>query len=301
MLKASLKFRMDSLHGDMPASRTEYILGRNTRKECRSCSGHSETLPPTNVRYEYGPLRAYIQNRDLQYGFEIDLDEGVYTAWRSNEYGGPTWIKPRRIERREEPSGSTVHGHAEFLDTGDRRTVFGYTARRVITKGTSRRDSELASESESDGWYIDAPPAWLNLHPPAQPGIIHVVGSGTNKRDDFTFTQKGERETGFPILLARVDRSYFRDQDGVMRSHESSSRDEVTEFAEATLDLAVFIPPRDFKRVMQLSGGMRYPLSNRLRVRWEMLKDSRQLRRSLTLARRDLAQNRVQPLACFRL
>jgi len=109
------------------------------------------------------------------------------------------------------------------------------------------------------------------------------VGSGANKRDDFTFTQKGERETGFPVLVARVDRSYFRDRDGVMRSHEGSSRNEVIELSEATLDPAVFIPPRDFKRVMQLAGGMRYPLSNRLRSRWEMVKDSRQLRKKLAL------------------
>ena len=62
MLLASLKFQTDSLYGDMP---TDYILGRNTRLENRSCSGHSETVPPTNVQYEYGPLRAYIQNREL--------------------------------------------------------------------------------------------------------------------------------------------------------------------------------------------------------------------------------------------
>ncbi len=252
----------------MPTSRTEYILGRNTRLDSRSCSGRSETFPPTNVQYEYGPLRAYIQNRDLQYGFEIDLDEGVYTARRTNDYGSPTWIKPGRIERQER-SGSTIHGHTETVDTGDRRTVFGYTVRRVITKGTSRRDSELWFESESDRWYIDAPPAWLDLHPPPQQDgfcIFHVTGSGTNKRDDFKFTQKGERETGFPLSVARLDRSYSRNQDGVMKSHESSSRDEVTEFSEAPLDPAVFIPPRAFKRVMQLSGGMRYPLSKQTAI-----------------------------------
>jgi hypothetical protein len=111
---------------------------------------------------------------------------------------------------------------------------------------------------------------------------LYVLGSGTNTRDDFTFTRKGERETGFPLLIVRVDRSYFRDQDGVPRSHESSSRNEVTEFSEAALDPEIFIPPRDFKRVMQLPGGVRYSLSNRLRFRWEMLKDSREVRKKLS-------------------
>jgi hypothetical protein len=284
MSKASLKFRTDSLYDDMPTSRTEYILGRNTRSENRSCRGHSETAPPTNVQYEYGPLRAYIQNRDLQYGFEIDIAAGIYTALHANDRGSPVWIKPQRIERQER-SGSIVHSHTETVDTGDRRTVFGYTARRVITKNTSRLDSELASESESDGWYINVPPAGLALHPPAPQDAFCIfrLGSGSTKRDDFTFTQKGERETGFPVLAARLDRSYFRNPDGIMRSHESSSRNEVTEFSEAVLDPAVFIPPRDSKRVMQLPGGVCYPLSNRLRLRWEMLKDSRQLRKKVAL------------------
>jgi hypothetical protein len=61
-----------------------------------------------------------------------------------------------------------------------------------MTKNTSRRDSELTSESESDGCYIDAPLAWLNLHPPPDPGTFHtfhaVLSSG-GKRDDFRFTQ----------------------------------------------------------------------------------------------------------------
>ena len=228
------------------------------------------------MRYEYGPLRAYIQNRDLQYAFEIDIEAGIYTAWRVNEHGSPTWIKPRRRDRIER-SGSTVHSHSETVDTGERRTVFGYTARRVITTNTSRRDAELTKESESDGWYIDAPAAWLALHPPAQHGVFHVLVSGTSKSDDFVFSQKSERETGFPVLLSRIDRSHSRDQDGVLRSHESSSRDEVTEFSERTLDHALFKPPLNFQRVMFLPGARRYPLLNQMRFRWEMLRDSRLL------------------------
>jgi len=270
MLKASLKFRTDSLYGDMTTSRTEYIFGLNTRVENRNCSGQSPDVPPTNVRYTYGPQRAYIHNRDLGYGFEIDIDAYIYTAWRANEYGSPAWIKPR--DEAPEHSGSTVHCHIDTVDTGERKIIFGQTARRVITKNTSRRDLELTSESESDGWYIDAPAAWLKLHPPPEQGAYLILTVG-NKRDDYRFTESGERETGFPILVLRKHRPYFRDQDGVVRSHEHLHRDEVTEFSEAPLDPDVFIPPRDFKRVMQLGGSVRHTLSERLRLRWEMLKD----------------------------
>jgi hypothetical protein len=277
---ASLRFRTESFFGGMPTSRTEYILDRNTRSESRSCTGHSDIVPPSSLRYEYGPPRAYIQNHDLQYAFEIDIEAGIYTAWRVNEHGSPTWIKPRRRDPVER-SGSTVHSHIETIDTGERRTVFGYTARRVITRKASRRDSELTNESESDGWYIDGPPAWLALHPPAQHSAYAVLGSGRSRRDDFTFSQKGVREGGFPILVSRIDRSYFRDQDGILRSHESSSRNEVTECSETTIDRALFKPPLNFQRVMFLPGARRYPLLKQMRFRWEMLKDSRELRRRL--------------------
>ena len=80
----------------MKTSTTQYICGRNKRIERRSCSGHSDTTFPTKVRYEYGPLRAAIFNRDLGYAFEVEPASGVYTAFRANEYGSPIWSKPQR-------------------------------------------------------------------------------------------------------------------------------------------------------------------------------------------------------------
>src|SRR6266700_2451474 len=119
----SLRFTTVSLFGDMPTTRTEYICGLNTRSESRSCSGHSATTPPTNVQYEYGPLRAHIHNSDLHYRFELEIEKRIYTAFQVNEYGSPKWIKPRRTEPQKR-SGRTVHTHTETIDTGERRELF---------------------------------------------------------------------------------------------------------------------------------------------------------------------------------
>jgi hypothetical protein len=154
----SLRFTTVSLFGDMPTTRTEYICGLNTRSESRSCSGHSDTTPPTNVRYEYGPLRAYIHNRDLNYRFELEPAKRIYTAWQVNEYGGPKWAKLRQVEQQKR-SGRTVHAHTETINTAERRELFDYTARRVITRNRQTRDSQVLSEFECDGWYIDPPAA----------------------------------------------------------------------------------------------------------------------------------------------
>lgn len=273
MTGPSLRFTTASLSGDMSNTGTEYICGRNTRSETRSCSGSSDTTRPTNVRYEYGPLRAYILNRDLNYVFELEIDKRIYTAFQANEFGSPKWIKPRRIGPQKR-TGRTVHSHMETVDTGERREMFGYPARRVITRSRETRDSQLLNESETDGWYIDPPAAWLNLYPPAEPGAFSYLISGTAERDDYKFTEAGNRETGFVLLTMQTHKSYFDDEAGTSSTHETVHQQEVTEFSEAQLTPDLFVPPRDFKRMQQLPDGVRYPRAFRMRLRWEMLKDS---------------------------
>ena len=273
MSEQSLRFTLVHRSGSLLSSRTEYVCGQNGRSESRSCTGHSVTAPPTNVQYEYGPLRANIHNRDLGYGFELDLEARIYTAYRANQYGSPTWLKPLQIQPRKR-SGQTVHIHTETIDTGERLEILGYGARHVITKTSQTRDSQLLSESECDGWYIDTPAAWLTLHP-AKPGTFcHVMSVNNNARHDYKFTGTGQRETGFMVRARWTHKSFVGHEDGSAGIHESVSHDEVAELSETPLQPDLFVPPHDFRRVPQLPNGVRYPFSLQTRLRWEMLKDS---------------------------
>jgi hypothetical protein len=270
----SLRFTTVHMFDDMRTSATQYIRGLNGRIEHRACHGISDTHPPTNVRYEYGPLRVLIFNRDLGYTFEVEPATLVYTAFRANEHGGPAWAKPRKAEPVKR-SGKTVQSHIETVDTGERKKLFGRTARRVIEKTRQVRDSEMLSESECDRWYIDPPAAWAKLHPPLKAGSYCYLTVGTGERDDYEFSEAGKRETGFALMSIRTNRSSFKDQAGTARTHTGVYRDEVTEFSEAPLARELFVPPLDFKRVAQLpEKDARYAPTFRARVRWEMLKDS---------------------------
>ena len=280
MSEPCLTFTMVHRSGALTTSRTEYICGRNTRSEFRNCTGHSPTQSSTDVQYEYGPLRAHIWNRDLGYNFELDLAARIYTGFRANEYGHPVWVKPRPVPPHKR-SGKTVHIHTETVDTGERRDMFGYTARHVITRTRKNRDSQLLSESESDGWYIDPPVAWLILHPAKHGSFCYLVASTNGERDDFKFTHTGERETGFMLQTTQTNRSYSLDQTGSSSVHESISRQEIVEFSETPLHPELFVPLPDFSRVPQLPNAMRYPVGLRVRLRWEMLKDSFRLRNSI--------------------
>ncbi len=274
-MSPSLRFTTVSFFGDMQTTETRYICGRNERLENRSCSGHGDGSPSSKLRYEYGPLRAVIHNRDLRYTFELEPASRVYTAFRTNEHGQPTWSKPHRM-KQPRSSGITRLFQTETIDTGERREVFGYVARHVITTTLETRDSELQSQSQMDGWYIDPPAAWLNLHPPLPPGgfcYIYSLGS-TSEKDDYKFTETGTRETGFILLRTRTNKNVCRDEAGNPRDYRSVHRGEVTEFSETPLEPDLFVPPPNFKRVPQLPDSSRHRLPYRMRLRWEMFKDS---------------------------
>jgi len=281
MGERSLKFTITHRSSGLLSRRTEYICGENARSECRSCTGQSVTTPPTKLHYEYGPLRGYIHNRDLGYAFELDFAARVYTAFRANQYGSPAWLKPRHIQPLKR-TGLTVHIHTETIDTGERRQTWGYLARHVITKISQTRDSQLLSESECDGWYIDAPAAWVTLHPTKSGSFYHVLSLNNGERDDYKFTETGNRETGFMVRATRIHKSFFCDDAGIERIHENVSHDEITELSETPHKPELFVPPPDFRRVPGLQKEIRYSFSFRTRRRWEMLKDSFILRNRIS-------------------
>ncbi len=245
MSDASLRYVIVSMHGTTRSNRTEYIRGRNSRSE-------------------YRPQRTVIQNRDLGYVFQLDPESRVYTAFEWNEYRRPGWFE-RRVNRPR-PSGRTVQVRTETMDTGERKEMFGYTARRVIIRTSHRYtpdDESRSGDSETEGWYIDHP-AWLAVHPPLRGhAILQVAVNG--KTDTPVFTDVGPRETGFPLLVTRIHRSNFKDAEGNLRIHTSEDRDEVIEFFEEPLATELFLPPPDFRRVPHLPGEMSLPLGLRVR------------------------------------
>jgi len=224
------------------------------------------------MQLEFGPRRALIHNRDLGYRFDIDLESRVYTAVELHEYRRPGSFTPK-VESHE-PSARTVHVRTETIDTGERKEMFGYTARRVIIRTTYRYspdDDASSRDSEADGWYIDAPAAWLALHPPIRGHAILQVAVG-GRTDTPVFTDVGPRETGFPLLVTRTHRSNYKDAAGNTRIHTSEDRDEVIEFSEAPLPADLFLPQGEFRRVRRLPDEAPMSFALRVRLGWRNFK-----------------------------
>ncbi|HLK50232.1 MAG TPA: hypothetical protein VKT49_18945 [Bryobacteraceae bacterium] len=268
----SLRYITARFHGDIPFSRTEYILGRNSRSEYRDATGYCDGDPnaPGAIQYRYGPQRALIHNRDLHHTFHLDLEAGVYTMYPLVEFEMP------RVHKRARPaprrSGPTLRVHTQTTDTGERREIFGYPARRVIARVTKTLEGTTnPDETEVDGWYINPPAAWLLLHPPRHHHAI-LLSSRDGKFPTPVFTDEGPPENGFPLILVRTHRSSLPDAAGNIRSYTNVSREEVTEISEEPLDHDLFTPPRHFRRVKRLPGERPVPwrvrLRSRLRLRW---------------------------------
>lgn len=136
--------------------------------------------------------------------------------------------------------GQTFVVDVETSDSGERRTMFGREARRLITvERLHMEGAAVDSESRTDGWYIDSKEMPSGL---GQSGLaILTFGSGSPIR----INHHGVIRTGLAISTKRTN---FRIQSNGERSI-SKDTSEVTELFEGQLDPALFQPPPGFRRV----------------------------------------------------
>lgn len=135
--RADLKFT--AWHGTQ--RQTQYTRGRNSR---------------TEIGDAFGPQVIWIYNGDRQLRYALDPATRAYTVRR---------IEPRKPDPllRARESGKAIDVYRDYVDTGERRWMFGHLARHVIL--SERRVPEPGACSagqgeqltKTDGWYIDLP------------------------------------------------------------------------------------------------------------------------------------------------
>src|SRR5205814_2359507 len=164
---------------------------------------------------------------------------------------------------------ATVKIVTEYVDTGERKQMYGLTARHVRI---SRKVVPLpgahtqASESESDGWYVDltvpteCPTAYevvyAKHHRRAEAILTAVAFSSSEDRarhDLYALEQHGKPETGFSVEVITTTRNPMDD-----RTHGSATFTKSV-IALEPLDPALFEVPKDFGR------GKRSPITGRMR------------------------------------
>ncbi len=267
---ADLKITVESTSFGHTSATTTYVKGQRSRHEWRSASGRSLT-PGGPVVWSYGPPHATIDQCDAGRVYELDLQAREYTTYRLNEQGLPEGWKPAPVKWKS--SGGTLTITIETIDTGERRQMFGHTARHIITKDKRVAGPGACSksgESEQDGWYIDldATAGCPRLPKSHGPGV--AVLSTPDCMDKLEIRRSSVERSGYPLELTMRTRTTSPDG---RPSAATVYTAKVTELSEAPLDLALFDVPAGFKRVLQLRGETRYPLRTRLYLAWQWLKD----------------------------
>ena len=150
--------------------------------------------------------------------------------------GANTYLISPDAQPMSAPAGSgVVVVESSIADVGERKTVFGQQARRVMTvldrQPQAGSCDQLKQRIETDAWYIDAPKAAT-----AQAPTLSQANAAAC-RDDIKVNQTGDANLiGFPVSYSTT----MPGTDGkplVMRM-------EVTEFEVTSLDASLFEIPR---------------------------------------------------------
>jgi len=172
---------------------TTYYSGENSRSDMQIFSG--------NVK---GHHRALIQKKGTTsiQAYDLDLDAHEYVSYQTNLQGVAPGAKPIAVK----PSGKTYVINTEVVDTGERKEMFGHTARHLITSEKSIGGPENCyggnTERNVDGWYIDDEALPLPQRPKkgvAAHLVTFSVGGSKGRCSDKIEVHRTGPRTGFPL------------------------------------------------------------------------------------------------------
>lgn len=142
-----------------------------------------------------------------------------------------------------EPSrrGGVITYNTTAVDTGERKEMFGFTARHIKTtvsiESSADACSPMKQKMETDGWYIDFA---FGLNCDYGGGQMTGSPQATGGcRDRVRFNRQGAARPGYPLM--ETTRMYGPNGDVVFTSTK-----EVVELAREPLDVALFDVPAGY-------------------------------------------------------
>jgi hypothetical protein len=246
--------------GPGSSEQTLYMMGDRRRIEFRHSVQHRDSDGSFETVNELSSV--FILRCDLGESFVLRPQTEEY---RSAAYP-PKPLTPEEAATRAfekpataEPAKPTLRIETTTVDTGDRKELFGYMARHVITtrKQTPLEGSNSQpSESVTDGWYIDLDRS-ISCDPKPSAGSKRfgilssrvAVGGKEMPIDRPEFVDIGARETGFPLKETRTSPMTAIFPDGTRKTSDGFDQSEVTVLQRVTLNPALFEVPSGYKHV----------------------------------------------------
>jgi hypothetical protein len=234
------------------------IAGADTRVKSRQNSGgqtYENTIYIKGKRQRTensGGQMITIEQCDLRRNLQLMPAAKVYmvnpyddASPSSTTTGHTTHPQPGTVTK-----GGLVTSTVTLKDTGERKQMFGYTARHIITTMVMESSPDACSQSnmrmEIDGWYIDAAFA-LDCDSNRQYSYRPPVKAG-GCRDRYETKTIGTAKKGFAVYEKMT-------MQGANGAPGFSTTNEVVEISQATLDQNLFEVPADYRQVDDFSSA----------------------------------------------
>jgi hypothetical protein len=229
---ADTKIKSRQTSGGQTYENTSYIKGKRQR---------NETNNGQMILLQQCDLRRNIQIMPQANAYIIQpYDEPATTNAASSTAAQPGAVK----------KGGVVTSIVTTRDTGERKQMLGYTARRIITTMVTDSSpdacSPIKSKMEIDGWYIDA--AFALDCDVSQAYKSYRQQTATGCQDRYETKQIGAAKKGFAVW----EKTTMFGPDG---AESFSTVNEVVEFSQATLDASLFDIPAGYREVKDFASA----------------------------------------------
>jgi hypothetical protein len=214
-----------SFGGQSGPETTTYIKGKRQRAE----------MPGQMATVTQCDLRRTVQLNGTTRTFLVSpFDDGAAAAAQAA-------AAPRTPQAARR--GGVITTTVTSTDTGERKQMFGYTARRIkstmVTESSPDSCNPQQMRMETDGWYIDLN-VEFNCSEQAATAYRHPAQAG-GCQDTYRMKQVGSVRTGYPVNVTTT----MTDGSG----RQTSFTQEVVEISKAVLDASLFEVPSDYREV----------------------------------------------------
>ncbi len=188
----------------MKTESTIYVKGSRKRTEGGTVMGIVNV--PTTI--EQCDLKRTIKINDKKKLYFIEpfakdddeeIDEDVKPA---------TTVKTKPVEQTTPKKGGTIFMWYSINDTGERKKIYGFTARHVWTNQKIKPSADACTMKDSmiiktDGWYIDLPQ--FNCPVSYKPSkTMAPVKQTIDCKDRYVNRRSGKGKLGFPLTETRT-------------------------------------------------------------------------------------------------
>jgi Domain of unknown function (DUF4412) len=154
------------------------------------------------------------------------------------------------VTKTGEASAETITFTQNVQDTGERKQLFGYTARRIKSEMTSDAGANSCvgdMKVSSDGWYVDLPNTSCKPNPDSN---LRTQGAAQACGANFRYKITGSAKLGYPVMLESAIQS---------KGHTTQVRQETTKVEATDLNVALFQVPQDYREVKTYAELMGVP------------------------------------------